>query len=153
MAIGRAARTHLVDGLPLWWRATMVCLCRAGANGVYCGRRVAKLYAGGRLFACRHCYRLCYNVQRIGQWIRRTTTLRVCTVSLALIMMGQRCPPPPKPKWMRWKTYLYLVQQIEAGEARLDFVFTIGAQHILARLERSGRPPEETTMNTMPTPG
>src|ERR1700722_7494070 len=25
------------------------------------------------------------------QWIRPTTTLRVCTVSLALIMMGQKC--------------------------------------------------------------
>src|SRR5689334_7139510 len=33
-------------------------LCAVSLNGVYCGRRVAKLYGAGRLFACRHCYRL-----------------------------------------------------------------------------------------------
>ncbi len=29
-------------------------------NGVYCGRRVAKLYKDGDYFACRHCYNLTY---------------------------------------------------------------------------------------------
>jgi hypothetical protein len=48
-------------------------------------------------------------------------------------------PPPPKPKWMRWKTYSRIAQQIEEGQERLDVVFTVGAQHILARLERSDR--------------
>jgi hypothetical protein len=32
--------------------------CSVASNGVYCGRRVTKLYDAGRLFACRHCYRL-----------------------------------------------------------------------------------------------
>jgi hypothetical protein len=41
-------------------------ICVAHANGVYCGRRVARLYGGGRFFACRHCYGLGYSVQRIG---------------------------------------------------------------------------------------
>src|SRR5271169_1319672 len=45
-------------------------VCDVHANGVYCGRRVAKLYGGGRLFACRHCYRLGYAVQRGGQMDR-----------------------------------------------------------------------------------
>ena len=31
---------------------------------VGCGRRVAKLYLGGTIFACRHCYRLAYACQR-----------------------------------------------------------------------------------------
>lgn len=29
-------------------------------NGVYCGRRVSKLYKDGDYFACRHCYDLTY---------------------------------------------------------------------------------------------
>lgn len=41
-------------------------VCDVGANGVNCGRRVTKLYGGGRLFACRHCYCLGYAVQRAG---------------------------------------------------------------------------------------
>jgi hypothetical protein len=39
-------------------------LCSVAANGVYCGRRVTKLYGAGRLFACRHCYRLAYASQQ-----------------------------------------------------------------------------------------
>src|ERR1700733_8567350 len=35
-------------------------VCDVLANGVYCGRQVAKLYGAGRLFACRHCYRLLF---------------------------------------------------------------------------------------------
>ena len=44
--------------------------------------------------------------------------------------------PPPKPKWMRRRTYDLVVRQIEAGEEPLDFVFTVGAQRILARMDR-----------------
>ena len=38
-----------------WWF-----ICTASKNGVYCGRRVGKLYLGGKYFACRHCYNLTY---------------------------------------------------------------------------------------------
>jgi hypothetical protein len=41
-------------------------ICDVSSNGVYCGRRVARLYGGGRLFACRHCYHLGYAIQRGG---------------------------------------------------------------------------------------
>jgi hypothetical protein len=37
-------------------------ICSVCANGTYCGRQVTKLYDAGRLFACRHCYRLAYVV-------------------------------------------------------------------------------------------
>jgi hypothetical protein len=46
-------------------------------------------------------------------------------------------PPPPKPKWMRWRTYSRIAQQIEAGQERLDVVFFAGAQRLLARVDRS----------------
>ena len=39
-------------------------VCSVAANGVYCGRHVTKLYGAGRLFACRHCYRLAYASQQ-----------------------------------------------------------------------------------------
>lgn len=37
-------------------------ICSVYNNGVYCGRRVAKLYLGANshYFACRHCYNLSY---------------------------------------------------------------------------------------------
>lgn len=37
-------------------------ICPLSRNGVYCGRRVAKLYKapGGSYFGCRHCYNLSY---------------------------------------------------------------------------------------------
>ena len=40
-----------------WWF-----ICTTTNNGVYCGRRVGKLYlgSGGKFFACRHCYDLTY---------------------------------------------------------------------------------------------
>lgn len=40
-----------------WWF-----ICTAYKNGIYCGRRVGKLYlgSGGKYFACRHCYNLTY---------------------------------------------------------------------------------------------
>jgi hypothetical protein len=42
---------------------------------------------------------------------------------------------------MRYKTYSRIAQQIEDGQERLDVAFTVGAQHILARLERSALHP------------
>ena len=111
-------------------------VCDVRANGVYCGRRVAKLYAGGRLFACRHCYRLGYNVQRIGPMDQAHHHLALLRRKLGAYYDGPEMPPPPKPKWMRWKTSSRLVQRIEAGEKRLDFVFTTGAQRLLTQIER-----------------
>ena len=41
-------------------------ICDVLANGMHCGRQVAKLYGAGRVFACRRCYRLGYAMQRGG---------------------------------------------------------------------------------------
>jgi hypothetical protein len=35
-------------------------ICSVRTNGQYCGRRVAVLYAAGKLFACRSCCGLTY---------------------------------------------------------------------------------------------
>jgi len=47
-------------------------ICPLTRDGVYCGRRVAKLYKapGGSYFGCRHCYNLSYesrNESRLGR--------------------------------------------------------------------------------------
>jgi hypothetical protein len=112
-------------------------ICDVSSNGVYCGRRVAKLYGGGRLFACRHCYRLGYDVQRGGPLDRSHHHLARLHRKLGSDYGGPDMATPPKPKWMRWKTYSCIIQQIEAGQEQLDVVFMTGARRILARTERA----------------
>ncbi len=111
-------------------------VCDVRSNGVYCGRHVAKLYGAGRLFACRRCYRLGYGVQRGGPMDRAHHHVARLHRKLGASYEGPERPPPPKPKWMRWKTYSRIANQIEAGQEHLDQVFILGAQRILARLER-----------------
>jgi hypothetical protein len=111
-------------------------VCNVTANGTYCGRQVTKLYGAGRLFACRHCYRLGYAVQRGGPMDRAHHRLRRLHSRLSADYYGPDGIPPSKPKWMRWRTYCRIVAKIEAGEEHLDHVFTIGAQRILAMADR-----------------
>jgi hypothetical protein len=111
-------------------------ICDVQANGVYCGRQVAKLYGAGRLFACRHCYQLVYRVQRSGPMDRAHQHLGRLHRKLAADYDGPDRPLPPKPKWMRWETYSRLSRQIEAGQNRLDVVFMAGAQRLLGRIEK-----------------
>ncbi len=113
-------------------------VCDVSASGMYCGRQVVKLYGAGRLFACRHCYRLGYRAQRGGPMDRAHLHLGRLHRKLGADYDGPDYPPPPKPKWMRWRTYSRVVQQIEAGQERLDVAFEVGAQRILGRIERRG---------------
>ncbi len=111
-------------------------VCDVSANGKYCGRHVAKLYGAGRLFACRRCYRLGYRIQRGGPIDSVHQRLARLHRKLGAEYERPDLPPPPKPKWMRWKTYFRIAAQIEAGEERLDEAFILGAQRILGRFER-----------------
>ena len=89
-------------------------VCDVLANGVYCGRQVVKLYGAGRPFACRHCYRLGYRVQRGGPMDRAHLHLGRIHRRPGAHYEGPDNPPPPKPKWMRWGTYSRIALQIEA---------------------------------------
>jgi hypothetical protein len=111
-------------------------ICDVSTTGVHCGRPVGKLYSGGRFFACRHCHHLGYAVQRGDPMDRAHHRLARLHRKLGADYGGADMPPPQKPKWMRWKTYSQIVQQIEAGEDRLEVVFTVGTQRLLARLEK-----------------
>lgn len=87
-------------GTRVWWR------CPAAG----CGRRVAVLFLGGAVFACRHCYRLAYQSQREtpgDRATRRADKIRDRLGWQAGILNGNG----GKPKWMRWPTYARLVAQ------------------------------------------
>jgi hypothetical protein len=50
-------------GLRYWF------ICPLSRNGVYCGRRVAKLYLINKYFGCRHCHNLTYGSRNLsGFW-------------------------------------------------------------------------------------
>jgi hypothetical protein len=111
-------------------------ICDVQANDVYCGRRVSKLYGAGRHFACRRCYRLGYAIQRGGPMDRAHHRLARLHRKIGAEYHGPDGPVPPKPKWMRWRTYSRIAKEIEAGGDHLEAVFLAGAQRILARAER-----------------
>lgn len=48
-----------------WWF-----ICPLVVNGVYCGRRIRKLYKDGRYFGCRACQNLCYSSQNVNPKFR-----------------------------------------------------------------------------------
>jgi hypothetical protein len=112
-------------------------ICDVSSNGTYCGRHVAKLYSGGQLFACRHCYHLGYAVQRGGLMDRAHHHLARLHLKLGADYAGPGMPTPSKPKWMRWNTYRRIHQQIDTGREQLDVVFMTDAQRILSRLDRA----------------
>jgi hypothetical protein len=84
---------------------------RCPAQG--CGRRVAKLYLGGTVFACRHCYRLAYSSQRENQddrATRRADKIRDRLKWEPGILNGHGI----KPKGMHWRTYQRLTIRHDA---------------------------------------
>ena len=88
-----------LDAVQLWRAACMV----AVPGSRLCGRRVAILY-GGKVYACRHCYRLAYRCQREAsddRATRQADKLRDRLGWEAGILNGNGC----KPKGMHWRTF------------------------------------------------
>jgi hypothetical protein len=84
-----------------------------------CGRRVAKLYLGGRpVFACRHCYGLAYASQQEGPRDRALTQAQNIRERLGGSVNLLDDPFPEKPRRMHWRTYRRLRQRAEAAELR-----------------------------------
>ena len=83
--------------------------------GFGCGRRVAILYAGGKQFLCRHCYRLPYASTletREDRLYRRANKIRLSLGGEA----GALNLFPPKPKGMHHATYERLRQEAQLAE-------------------------------------
>ena len=106
-------------------------VCSVAANGMYCGRRVTKLYGAGRLFACRHCYRLGYTSQQEsahqrGLWKSQKIRMRLGGSPSMLDEF------PGKPKGMHRRTYDRMCGLHDAAEGRSS----IGLMQLVERLNR-----------------
>ena len=99
------------------------------------GRLVAKLHLpnGGVRFASRRAYGLAYRSQRVTALDRSHDRQRRIFAKLGEEYESFQQPPPPKPKWMRWRTYDRLCAELAEAEAVHDAVFLAGASRLLAR--------------------
>src|SRR5450432_1217786 len=91
-------------------------VCAVHKNGRYCGRQVSKLYGGGKLFACRHCYGLAYASQQEssrGRGLQKAQAIRQRLGGSASVMD----PFPEKPKGMHWRTYDRLHRRYAKSES------------------------------------
>jgi len=106
-------------------------VCSVAANRVYCGRSVTKLYGAGRLFACRHCYRLAYASQQESAHRRGLGKSQKIRMRLggSPNMLEEF---PDKPKGMHWRTYERWCRVHDAAEERS----TIGLMSFVERLGR-----------------
>jgi hypothetical protein len=79
-------------------------ICSVRSNGAFCGRKVTKLYAGGPLFACRHCYVLTYASQQ--EPLRERGLFKSQKIRMDLGGSPNMLEEfPDKPKGMHWRTY------------------------------------------------
>ena len=95
--------------------------------------RMLHLPLGARRFACRRAYRLAYVSQR-GAAIDRAHRGKAKIKA----RLSRDCDPdewelPPKPKWMRWRTYNRYVEKFDNYENLIDREFAIAAARFLRR--------------------
>jgi hypothetical protein len=103
-------------------------VCPGMVNGVRCGRRVAKLHAGGPYLLCRHCYRLTYASQSEREFdraLRRANKLRTGLGGEP----GTGAWIAAKPKGMHRKTYDARVDEIARLEDRANQLFMAAHAH------------------------
>ncbi len=109
------------EAVPLEFTAQHLGGARAWFKCLGCRRRCRVIY-GGKLFRCRRCYRLVYPSQfedGPDRIITRTQNLRMRLGGDG----GMDTPFPPKPKWMRWKTYRRLELQDDQACAIFAAIF------------------------------
>jgi hypothetical protein len=98
------------------------------------GRRCTTLLLprGGHQFASRYAWGLGYASQREDAMARAQRQARKIAAALGDAdkwMSG----PPPKPKWMRWRTYERMAARLAAYNAANDAAFVVSAARLLRR--------------------
>lgn len=110
-------------------------VCPGVVNGAVCGRRVGKLFSGGRYFLCRHCYNISYTSQSepsYDRMLRRANKLRTALGGEP----GAAHWIAPKPKGMWQRTYQRKRLEIEWCEGQADHLFIAKFAHLLSEEER-----------------
>jgi hypothetical protein len=110
-------------------------ICPSVVNGRHCGRRVGKLFSGGRYFLCRHCYNVAYASQsepRYDRMLRRANKLRMALGGEP----GTAYWIAPKPKGMWHRTYQRKQFEIEWCEDQANQAFLSKYRHVLSKEER-----------------
>jgi hypothetical protein len=99
------------------------------------GRRAAKLHLpnGAVRFACRQAYRLAYRSQRESKMDRSHDRQRRRYRKLGADYRQFNELVPPRPKWMRHKTYAQLAAEVKAAIEAHEAVFAAGAARIMTR--------------------
>lgn len=108
--------------------------CPGVVNGRHCGRRVGKLFSGGKYFLCRHCYDVAYSSQsepRHDRMLRRANKLRMELGGEP----GSAHWIAPKPKGMWQRTYQRKRFEIQWCENQADQLFLSKFGHLLNREE------------------
>lgn len=108
--------------------------CPGVVNGRHCGRRVGKLFAGGRYFLCRHCYNVAYTSQseaRYDRMLRRANKIRMALGGEP----GTAHWIAPKPKGMWHRTYQRKRWEIEGCEHQANLGFLSKFRHVLSQHE------------------
>ncbi|UWR13614.1 hypothetical protein [Sulfitobacter sp. M368] len=109
--------------------------CPGVVNGRHCGRRVGKVFSGGRYFLCRHCYNIGYSSQseaRYDRMLRRANKLRIALGGEP----GTAHWIAPKPKGMWERTYQRKRREIEWCENQADHLFLRKFAHLFSPEER-----------------
>lgn len=113
-------------------------ICPGEVNGLSCGRHVAKLYLSGRHFLCRHCGRLSHASQTEDAWDRALRRAKKIRKRLGGNPAGA-AGFPGRPKGMWRRTYERLRDQAFDAEMLADDFFTLGAERIVARIDKPKR--------------
>ena len=114
-------------------------ICPGVVAGTVCGRRVAKLYGGGRYFLCRHCYRLSYASQREDELARanRRANKRMRRLGRGFSRTLTR---EFRPKGMWRQTWERRRAQVIEAEIQADEAFAACALHLLNRSGQHQQP-------------
>jgi hypothetical protein len=108
--------------------------CPGVVNGRHCGRRVGKLFAGGRYFLCRHCYSIAYASQSEPTYDRALRRANKKRMALGgepgtVHFIAQ------KPKGMWERTYQRRRAEIKHSEYQANLHFLSKYRHILSQEE------------------
>ena len=112
-------------------------VCPGVVSGHYCGRRVAKLYDGGKCFLCRHCYDLTYQSRKDAQKYR---ALHKCQKIRRRLGGNANMtePFPPRPKGMHLTTYRGLRLEHDRAHRQYTEIMLAHVKRMKLRLSRAG---------------